>query len=80
MQTQTRIDSTNANNPRPELEVQVSRDVSIRFAYVLGTPPPSAPDKSLGTVILHVAPNWSLSTTVGDKGKATVDTVWQYRY
>ncbi|MBK6462772.1 MAG: translocation/assembly module TamB domain-containing protein [Myxococcales bacterium] len=80
VQTQTRIDSTNANNPRPELEVQVSRDVSIRFAYVLGTPPPSAPDKSLGTVILHVAPNWSLSTTVGDKGKATVDTVWQYRY
>lgn len=80
IQTQTRIDSTNANNPRPELEVQVSRDVSLRFAYVLGTPPPSAPDKSLGTVIFRFAPNWSLSTTVGDKGKATVDTSWQYRY
>jgi len=80
IRTQTRIDATNANNPRPELEVQVSRDISLRFAYVLGTPPPSEPDKSLGTVIFRFAPNWSLSTTVGDKGKATMDTMWQYRY
>ena len=80
IRTQTRIDATNANNPRPELEVQVSRDISLRFAYVLGTPPPSEPDKSLGTVIFRFAPNWSLSTTVGDKGKATIDTMWQYRY
>lgn len=80
LRTQTRIDATNAQNPRPELEVQVSRDVSLRFAYVLGTPPPSEPDKSLGTVIFRFAPNWSLSTTVGDKGKATMDTMWQYRY
>ena len=80
IETQTRIDSTNANNPRPELEVAVSRDVSIRFSYVLGTPPPSEPDKSLGTIILRISPNWSFSTTVGDKGKGTLDTMWQYRY
>ena len=80
IETQTRIDTTSSNNPRPELEVVVSRDVSLRFAYVLGTPPISEPDKSLGSVIFRFAPNWSLSTTVGDRGKATIDTVWQYRY
>ncbi len=80
LDTQTRIDTTNAQNPRPEFEVQISRDVSLKFAYVLGTPPLSEPDKSLGTVIFRFAPSWSLSTTVGDKGKATADTTWQYRY
>jgi translocation and assembly module TamB len=80
IQTQTRIDTTSSNNPRPELEVVVSRDVSIRFAYVLGTPPISEPDKSLGSVIFRFAPHWTVSTTVGDRGKATIDTVWQYRY
>jgi translocation and assembly module TamB len=80
LQTQTRIDTTSSNNPRPELEVQISSAVSIRFAYVLGTPPISEPDKTLGSVIFRFAPNWSLSTTVGDRGKATLDTIWQYRY
>jgi hypothetical protein len=46
----------------------------------LGTPPISEPDKTLGSVIFRFAPNWSLSTTVGDRGKATLDTIWQYRY
>jgi translocation and assembly module TamB len=80
LQTQTRIDTTSSNNPRPELEVQISSAVSLRFAYVLGTPPISEPDKTLGSVIFRFAPNWSLSTTVGDRGKATLDTIWQYRY
>jgi translocation and assembly module TamB len=78
--TQTRIDTTSANNPRPELEVQVARDIWLKFAYVLGTPPIHEPDKSLGSVVVRFAPNWTLSTTVGDRGKATMDTVWQYRY
>lgn len=80
IETQTRIDTTSSNNPRPEIEVVVSRDVSLRFAYVLGTPPISEPDRSLGTVIYRFAPNWSISTTVGDRGKTTLDTIWQYRY
>ena len=78
--TQTRIDTTSANNPRPELEVQVARDIWLKFGYVLGTPPIHEPDKSLGSVVVRFAPNWTLSTTVGDRGKATMDTVWQYRY
>lgn len=78
--TQTRIDMTNSNNPRPELEVQIARDIWLKFGYVLGTPPIHEPDKSLGSVVVRFAPNWTLSTTVGDRGKATMDTVWQYRY
>ena len=58
----------------------MSRTVSISYGHVLGTPPLSEPDKNLGTVRWHFAPNWSLSTTVGDQGKATLDTMWQYRY
>ncbi|MFO0662833.1 MAG: translocation/assembly module TamB domain-containing protein [Polyangiaceae bacterium] len=80
LETQTRIDTTNANNPRPELEVMISRTVSIQFGHVLGTPPLSQPDVNLGTIKWRFAPRWSLATTFGDRGKAAVDTLWNYLY
>lgn len=80
IETQTRIDTTNANNPRPELEVMIARDISLQFAHVLGTPPLSEPDLNLGTVRWRFAPNWTLSGTFGDRGKASVDAVWNHLY
>lgn len=80
LETQTRIDTTNANNPKPELELFISRTVSLQFAHVLGTPPMSSPDVNLGTVKWRFAPRWSLATTFGDRGKAAVDTLWNYLY
>lgn len=75
-----RVDTTRANNPAPELEFQVTRDVSVQFTHVLGTPPITEPDLNLATVDWRFARKWSLETTVGDKGKAQVDAVWQHRY
>jgi len=75
-----RIDTSRSNNPAPELELQVSRRVSLAIQHVLGTPPPSAPDKNLATVDWRFQRNWSLETTVGDRGKGQVDAVWQKRY
>lgn len=80
IQAQARIDTTESNNPRPELEVQLAQDISVAFAHVLGNPPITDPDRNLARVDWRFTRNWSLETTVGDRGKAEVDAVWQYRY
>ena len=80
IKAQARIDSTNANNPRPELEVQVAKNISVKFGHVLGTPPITAPDTNLATVEWRFRRAWSLATTFGDAGKAQLDAVWQKRY
>jgi translocation and assembly module TamB len=81
LQVSTRIDTTNSANPRPEVEVQVARDISIQLAFVLGTPPPGTnPDKTFATVDWRFAKRWSLETTFGDQGSSLADLIWQYRY
>lgn len=76
----TRVD-TSTRNPRPEVEVQISRDVSAQIAYVLGLPPPGQnPDRYLLTVDWRLQRNWSLETTVGNRGSTIFDLMWQYRY
>ena len=75
-----RIDTTRSANPAPEVEVQLSRSVSIAFAHVLGTPPLSQPDTNLAIVEWRFRRNWSLETTVGDKGKLQTDAIWTKRY
>ncbi len=80
IQATARIDSSNANNPRPELEFQVSPKVSIAFGHVIGTPPITEPDKNLAKVGYRFHRNWSLETTVGDRGKGQMDAIWQKRY
>lgn len=80
IQATARIDTSQANNPRPELEVQVSPTVSVQVAHVLGTPPITDPDLNLVTIDWRFRRNWALETTVGDKGKAMMDAVWQKRY
>ncbi len=80
IEAQARIDTTRANNPRPELEFQLSRTVSFEVSHVLGTPPLSQPDKNFATLEWHFFRNWSLESTFGDRGSSIFDAVWQKRY
>jgi translocation and assembly module TamB len=75
-----RIETTRANNPRPEVEVQLSPKVSLGFAHVIGTPPITEPDKNLASIEYRFHRNWSLETTFGDRGTALLDAIWQKRY
>jgi translocation and assembly module TamB len=76
-----RVDTTDAANPRPELEVRIARDITVAIAHVLGVPPPGTnPDRNLATVDWRFLRNWSLQTTFGDAGSSLLDLVWQYRY
>ena len=76
----TRID-TSQTNPRPEVELQIARDISLQVAWVLGVPPPGTnPDTTLVTLDWRFLRKWSLETTVGDAGTSILDIIWQHRY
>jgi translocation and assembly module TamB len=76
----TKLD-TSQTTPRPEVEVQIARDISLQVAWVLGVPPPgSNPDTHLFTVSWRFLRQWQLETTVGDAGTSILDLVWQHRY
>jgi translocation and assembly module TamB len=75
----TRIDTSQAI-PRPEVEVQIARDISLQVAWVIGSPPISNPDTATVTLDWHFLRKWALETTVGDQGTSIVDLVWQHRY
>ncbi len=77
----TRLDTSESQNPRPELAVQVTKDVSATVAYNLGLPPPGQnPDRTQIILDYRFVRNWSLLTTFGDAGSSIVDLLWQYRY
>ena len=77
----TKIDTTSSANPKPEVEVQIARDISVQIAYVIGTPPPGVnPDKTFFSFDWRFKRSWSLETTFGDQGSSIVDLLWQYRY
>jgi translocation and assembly module TamB len=81
MNVTTKIDTSDSANPRPEVEVQIARDVSLEFAFVIGTPPPGQnPDTTFATIDWRFARNWSLATTFGDEGSTFADLVWAHRY
>jgi autotransporter translocation and assembly factor TamB len=76
----TRIDTSQAT-PRPEVELQIARNLSLQVAWVLGVPPPGTnPDTTLFTLDWRFLRNWSVETTVGDAGTSILDLVWQHRY
>jgi translocation and assembly module TamB len=75
-----KIDTTSAN-PRPELEIQLARDISLQIAVVLGTPAPGTnPDRTWATIAWRFRRNWSLDATFGDAGSSLADVVWQRAY
>jgi translocation and assembly module TamB len=76
-----KVDTSSAANPKPEVEVQIARDISLQLAVVVGTPAPgSNPDLTWVTLNWRFLKMWSLSTTVGDLGSSILDVVWQKRY
>jgi translocation and assembly module TamB len=77
-----KLDSTSAA-AKPEVEIQVARDISVQLAHILfiGPPPPgSSPDTTLLTIDWRFLRKWSLAATVGNAGSSVVDLLWQYRY
>ena len=75
-----KIDTSQAN-PRPEVEVQIARNISLELAVVLGTPPPGTnQDTTYATVDWRFHRNWSLETTFGNEGSSIADVVWRRRY
>jgi translocation and assembly module TamB len=76
-----KVDTANSSNPKPEVEVQIARDLSLQIAVVLGQPQPGVnPDHTLATVDWRFLKMWSLATTVGDAGTTIFDLLWQRRY
>jgi translocation and assembly module TamB len=77
----TRIDTSQADNPRPQLEVQLAKDVGVHVVYNLGVPAPGqSPDRTLLVIDWRFVRRWLLETTIGDQGSSMVDLIWKYRY
>jgi translocation and assembly module TamB len=75
-----KVDTASAN-PRPEVEVQIARGISVQLAYVLGVPPPGVnPDTTLVSLDWRFLSKWSLESTVGNLGTTIFDLLWQSRY
>jgi translocation and assembly module TamB len=76
-----KVDTSDASSPKPEVAVQIARDISIQIGVVLGQPPPGVnPDRTLLTVDWRFLSRWSLSSTLGDAGTTIFDVLWQRRY
>jgi len=80
MDVTAKIDTSQVN-PRPEVQVQVAKDISLQLAFVLGTPPPGTnPDTTYATIDWRFLRSWSLETTFGNLGSSIANVVWQHRY
>jgi len=76
-----KVDTSQASNPKPEVEVQIAQALSLQLAVVLGQPLPGTnPDRTLVTIDWRFLSRWSLATTVGDAGTTVFDLLWQHRY
>jgi translocation and assembly module TamB len=76
-----RLDTSQAANPRPEVEVRLSNEVVARVSVQTGMPAPGEPpDRTLVSVDWRFRPRWSLESTVGDEGSTLIDVLWHYRY
>lgn len=77
----TRIDSSEANSPQPQIVWQITKDVTASLGYKLGVPAPGTdPDRAQLTLDWRFVRNWSLDTKVGDQGSTSVDVIWRMRY
>jgi translocation and assembly module TamB len=75
-----KVDTSDVN-PKPEVEVQIAKGISVQLAYVLGIPPPGVnPDTTLVSLDWRFLSKWSLQTTVGNAGTTIFDLLWQSRY
>jgi hypothetical protein len=73
--------SDEPSNPRPEVEVQNAKNISIQIAVVLAQPPPGVkPDHNLLSGDWRFLSRRSLACTVGDAGTTIFDLLWHRRY
>ncbi len=78
---QTKVDTQEAGDPRPEVEVALSRAVSATLVYNLGVPPPGQnPDDTLLVLDWRFNKRYATEATLGDKGTSILDLTWKYRY
>ena len=76
-----RVDTSEQNNPKPEVQVQLTKTIALELETVLGAIPfGDNPDTNYVTVDWRFQPRWSLATTFGDRGTSIVDLLWRYRY
>jgi translocation and assembly module TamB len=75
----TKIDTSQAT-PRPEVEVQIARDISLQVAWMIGGTTVTNKDTTLFTLDWRFLRKWFLETTVGDAGTSILNVVWQHRY
>jgi translocation and assembly module TamB len=81
IEVSTRVDTSQAANPRPEVEVRISNEVLTRVIVQTGMPAPGEPrDTTLVTIDWRFKPRWSLQTTVGDAGSTFVELLWNRHY
>jgi translocation and assembly module TamB len=81
LEISTRLDTTQAANPRPEVDVRLSNNVVAHVTVQTGTPAPGEPpDLTLVTIDWRFKPRWSLRSTVGDQGSTLFDLLWRHRY
>jgi translocation and assembly module TamB len=77
----TRVDTSQAGNPRPELDMQLSKSISARLGYRLGVPAPGEnPDRTELTIEWRFIRNFSLTAVIGDQGSTSLNVVWRLRY
>jgi len=76
-----RVDTSQAASPKPEVELQIAKNISVQLAVVIGTPPPGVnPDTTLLTLNWRLLRSLTVATTVGNLGSSFVDMVWERRY
>jgi autotransporter translocation and assembly factor TamB len=81
LEVTTRIDTSQAANPRPEVEVRLTSEMLARVTVQTGMPAPGEPpDRTLLTIDWRFTPRWSLESTVGDEGSTFIDLLWHHRY
>lgn len=77
----TRIDTSEAGSPRPELVWQLTPRVSAQLGYNVEAPAPGkSPDRTLLTLEFRLFRRWALASTFGDRGSTLLDLLWRYRY
>jgi len=76
----TRV-AADEQSPTPEVAIQLGPRVSAEVSYRTRPPTPGEqPDRVLLTLDWSFRRNWSIGTTVGDRGSSVLDLIWRYRY
>jgi translocation and assembly module TamB len=77
----TRIDTSQRQNVRPTVVIEVASNVTAEATVNTGTVPLGQnPDRYMLTLDWRFLRAWSLRTTVGDAGSSILDVLWTHRY